>query len=354
MALTEREAETEAGPEQAEEFFPIPLAVMQPGTVAPVDLYLFQKSPPGYTLYKTADTPLNDEVRERLILNGVGDLYMRAEDEEAYCRYVEEQINAILQDDLLEIEKAWPVVYQASSHVMEDLFEDPKAGHNVRRAESMVSSLVTSVLKSEDPLKHITSLIKYDYHVYTHSVNVAVLLTAACREILSIKSEALLRQVGRGAVLHDIGKSQVPREIINKPGKLTEEEFEEIKKHPMGGLKMARERVELDPVGASIIRNHHEHFDGSGYPDGLEGEQIKPVIRLSTIIDVYDAMTTKRCYAEAKPPYSALKIMVHEMKGHFSIPELRSFIVFLGPRDDSRDVRAGSWQEHKAEHTGEE
>jgi putative nucleotidyltransferase with HDIG domain len=222
---------------------------------------------------------------------------------------------------------------------MKKVFESPRAGGNVRRAVQMVDSVVESALKSEDPLNDITALIAHDYYTYTHSVNVCVFLVATSRELLGVTSPSALKRVGRGAILHDIGKSQIPVEIINKKGKLDADEWEQMKQHPELGLEIAGRYISLSGVAADVIRHHHEHFDGSGYPDGLEGTRIRPVVQLSTVVDVYDAVTTRRSYAEASAPYSALKMMVEEMQGHFSLPVLRAFIRFLGPEEYSRDAR---------------
>ncbi|MFO7858190.1 MAG: HD domain-containing phosphohydrolase [Ectothiorhodospiraceae bacterium] len=337
----EQQSEARAvSPEAHQDFFPLPLGVMQPGTSAPVDLYLHEENPPRFVLYKSADAPLTDQVRQRLIRNGVEELHMRGDDEEAYHRYVEEQLDTILQDDLLTAEKALPIVYQSASRVVHHLFDDPRSGENLKRASRMVGFVVESVLESADPLQDISSLITHDYYTYTHSVNVCGLLVAAAKDLLAISSAKTLREIGRGAILHDIGKSQIPREILEKPGQLTPDEFEQIKEHPVVGLEMAGEHMRLSPTAAAIIRNHHEHYDGSGYPDGLAGEDIPPIVRFSTVVDVYDALTTKRSYGEAAAPFAALQIMTDEMEGHFGLEELRSFIRYLGPKERMHDVRS--------------
>ncbi len=325
--------------EAKEEFFPLPLAVMQPGTTAPIDLYLYEHDPPRYLLYKRAATPLTDEIRQRLLDNGVEELYVRTEDEDAFYEYVEEQIHAIMADDLLPLDQAVPIVYQTGIRTMKTVLEDPRSGENVKKAAKVVEPIVDAVLKSEDPVADITSLIAHDYYTYTHCMNVCVLLVAASRELLGISQQTPLRTIGLGALLHDLGKSRISEDILNKPGKLTEEEFAEIKRHPEYGLELARRYVSLTDTAARIMKNHHEHYDGSGYPDGLEGDQIHPVVRLSTVVDVYDALTTKRPYAPASTPYEALTIMAEKMKGHFGLNELRGFIRFLGPRDEMRDTR---------------
>jgi len=342
--MTGKSTTQETAPEDSEErgFFPLPLAVMQPGTTAPIDLYLREEEPERYLLYKRVATPLTDEIRARLLANGVKELYVRDEDEDDYYAYVEEQISAIVKDDLLPVDQAMPIVYQTGTRIMDHVLNDPRAGGNIKRASAIVEPVVDAVLKSERPVADITALIAHDYYTYTHSMNVCVLLVAASKELLGVTSQQTLRVIGLGGILHDIGKSRISDDILNKPGKLTEEEFRQIKMHPEWGLEIARDYVNLADTAARIIKNHHEHYDGSGYPEGLSGEKIHPVVRLSTVIDVYDALTTKRSYSDAVRPYEALKIMVEKMPGHFGLKELRAFIRFLGPADDMRDARSES------------
>jgi len=306
---------------------------MQPGTVAPVNLYIQIGDPPSSSLYKTAQTPLSEEVRERLLERGVSQLYVRKEDEQQYLDYVEQNIDDIIRDDLLPPDRACQIVYRGSSRVMVDVFDNPRAGRNLKRVQKMVEATVLSVMKHRDALWQMTSMASHDYYTYTHCVNVGVFLVAASKDLLGVKDEASLQRIGLGGMLHDIGKSLIPEDILNKPGKLDEDEFEKIKEHPLLGLELINRSRKLPGVAASIVRGHHEHFDGTGYPDGLSGERINRIVRLSTIIDVYDALTTRRAYAEAREPFEALELMLTKMPEQFDRSLLQGFVKFLGPRD---------------------
>jgi HD-GYP domain-containing protein (c-di-GMP phosphodiesterase class II) len=316
----------------AEGFFPIHLAILQPGTLAPVDLYLKAGSGAEVTLYKASQTPMTEEIRQRLLERGVGHLYLRKKDEYAYNQYVEQNLIAIVRDDLLPRQSACQVVYESSSRVMRDFFEDPRSGKNLQRASLMVRAVVLAIMKSTDALWDMTSLASHDYLTYTHSVHVSAFLVAGSKELLGITDRTMLQRVGYGGMLHDIGKSQIPEEILLKPGELTDSEFELVKEHPLLGAKLIEGHRKVPATAASIVRSHHERFDGNGYPDGLVGEHVRPVARLAKIIDVYDALTTDRPYASARSPYDALRVM-KKMDGHFDGPLLDSFVKFLGPKN---------------------
>ena len=323
-----------------EDLFPIPLAVIQPGTLAPVDLYILYDRPQHFILYRHALTPFREEIRERLLTHGVADLYLQRKDERAYHDYVEENLTTIIKDDLLPAPKACQLVYETSSRVMAETFEEPRSGRNMQRAHTMVEATVLSILKDPEALWHMTSVAAHDYYTYTHCVHVCMFLVSASRDLFGITDITLLRPIGVGGLFHDIGKSQIPQEILNKPARLTAEEFEKVKMHPALGVDIVKHDAKTPRSATQIIRSHHEHYDGCGYPQGLAGEGINKVARLATIIDVYDALTTRRAYAPARAPFEALDLMLNQMTAEFDVDMLRAFIRFLGPQEFRMELRA--------------
>jgi len=219
------------------------------------------------------------------------------------------------------------------------VLSDPRSGHNMQRAHTMVEAMVRSIIKNPDALWQMTSIASHDYYTYTHCVNVCMFLVSACQSVLEIRDGRALQRIGLGGLLHDVGKSQIPAEILNKPGKLTDEEFAAVKKHPQLGVDLARQHSKLPMAAGRIILGHHERFSGGGYPDGLRGEAISEIVRISTIVDVYDALTTKRSYGDARSAFEALKLMLQQMAAHFDGRLLRAFVLFLGPRQANGDAR---------------
>ena len=326
------------GREFGSDFFPVPLATMQSGTMAPVDLYIRSTKPGPVTLYRSADTPVRDEVRERLLANGVSTLWLRAEDRDAFGAYIERNLAAIVSDDQMPVEDVSQVVYACSVRVMKDVFDNPRSGDSMLRIQAVVEGAVLALLKDLDALWHITSMASHDYYTYTHCISMCMFLLGACRDVLGITDRAQLVRIGLGGMLHDVGKSQVPKAILLKPGKLTQREFEKIKAHPLLGLRTVRQFNTVSLVTASIIRSHHERLDGSGYPDGLGANDLSQVVRLAAIADVYDALTTDRCYAPARKPAEALKMMLTQTGLQFDQPMLREFVRFLGPGGDREEL----------------
>jgi HD-GYP domain-containing protein (c-di-GMP phosphodiesterase class II) len=315
------------------QFLPVHLALVQPGTVPPVALYLRAGAGEQFTLYCAAHTTFDEEARGRLLEHGVQALYVRLEDEGAHSQYVEQNIEAIIRDDLLPPGEASRLVYETSSRLMQHVFDDPRSGRNIARVEPVVRAAVRSLMRNPDTLWEITDLASHDYRTYTHSVNVSVLLVAFSLNVLSIQDASALESIGFGGMVHDLGKSMVPAEILNKAGPLTDEEFEKVQEHPLTGLSLVECHRELGTMETAIIRSHHERPDGRGYPDQLEYVDIPRMARVAKVLDCYDAMTTDRPYARARSPYETLRIM-KRMDGHFDETILNGFIRFLGPEGD--------------------
>ncbi|MDQ7092360.1 HD-GYP domain-containing protein [Desulfosporosinus sp. PR] len=159
----------------------------------------------------------------------------------------------------------------------------------------------------DTPRIDMLRLKEYDYSTFVHAVNVAILSALIARK-LGYKGRRL-RYLTMGALLHDIGKIKVPREILNKPGPLNEDEMNIVKRHPLEGEAMLREAA-VAPCILSSVRQHHERWDGRGYPDGLKGLNICQGAQIIAVADVYDALTADRPYRKALPPYHALEMIL--------------------------------------------
>jgi HD-GYP domain-containing protein (c-di-GMP phosphodiesterase class II) len=128
--------------------------------------------------------------------------------------------------------------------------------------------------------------------------------------------------------------------VINKPGHLSGDELTAIRKHPKAGLELLEHRSSVNVLSLKIVIQHHENYDGTGYPYGMSGNELHLFSRIARIIDTYDSMTSKRSYAAAKRPFAVLAEMKNDMPGCFDMELLREFIGFLGPKDSRRKIRA--------------
>ena len=193
----------------------------------------------------------------------------------------------------------------------------------------IANNIVEEIRESESMIVETINLSTYDNYTYTHSVNVdilSVVLGVAC----GLRDDEL-RKLSQAALLHDIGKTCVPIEILNKPGRLTDEEFDEIKKHPRYGYNMLKDNYDVSSVTRNAILSHHENEDGSGYPRNLTSENIHLFAKIIHIADVYDALTTKRVYKDAMNPADALEYLMGNVERLFDKELVATFMDYIAP-----------------------
>ncbi len=198
----------------------------------------------------------------------------------------------------------------------------------VTEVEKASEGMVESIMRNPDALVSLAQIKGYDEYTYVHSVNVSIFSTSLAHS-MGYDSESLL-QIGIGGILHDIGKMQVPDYILNKPGKLTNAEYGVMKKHPVYGLEMVKQRNTISELSKSVIIEHHERYDGTGYPRGLKGDQIREMGLIAAVADVYDAITTDRVYRSAWTPQKALGIIFKGCDREFSRRIVELFTRHLG------------------------
>lgn len=194
---------------------------------------------------------------------------------------------------------------------------------DIGEISDLTKKLLDSILANNDILLQTTDIKLYDDYTFAHSVNVATL--SVMLGILYGYNRKQLYELAMGALLHDIGKLKTPLAILNKPDRLTAEEFEQIKEHPLAGFNLLREKSNISLLSMHIALEHHEKFDGSGYPRHLKGVQIHEYARIVAIADVFDALTANRAYHAARPVHHAYRIMLAEGASHYDMRMLETF-----------------------------
>jgi putative nucleotidyltransferase with HDIG domain len=221
------------------------------------------------------------------------------------------------------------VICNESRTAVESMFQDVRLGNAVDKiaARKIVDDIVSSTLNSCDSLISIARIKTRDNYTYMHSVAVCAMMISLARE-LGLNEEDV-SQAGISGLMHDLGKAMMPIKVLNKPGKLTDEEFTIMKGHPAEGYKLLKSSDHIGPKVLDVILHHHEKYDGSGYPSGLQGEAISLFSRMAAVCDVYDAVTSTRPYRDGWEPAQSLKLMV-SWRGHFDPQILQAFIKSIG------------------------
>jgi putative nucleotidyltransferase with HDIG domain len=230
----------------------------------------------------------------------------------------------------VEVERAQRVLAQAKKEVSV-LFQEARLGKVVSTEHlgALVDDISDSVLRNPNALISLARLKTRDDYTYLHSVAVAALATGLARQLQLSTDE--IREAALAGLLHDLGKAAIPLDILNKPGRLTDEEFGQVKAHPRAGYDMLVEAGVDSAMALEVCLHHHEKVDGSGYPDRLKGDAISLYAKMGAVCDVYDAITSDRPYKAGWHPAESIRRMAQWAKeGHFDERVFQAFVKCVG------------------------
>lgn len=306
-------------------YVPIDLEYIELDTVCDQEIFLYVHN--QYVLYRGANVPFTLQDKVRLESAKTKTVYILCENESQLRRFYEQNLKNIVENDKIPTKKKADVLYHCALGIAQDIFEKPDHQDTMQRSKGVVDCTIRLLFKDSGAFSHMIGLSGHDYYTYTHSVNVLT-FTITLLSNLGFKDERFLKEAGMGALLHDVGKSKVPIEILNKPSKLTEDEWHVMRNHPIYGAEIV-EKAKMPDRGVDVIVQHHERVNGKGYPHGLVGESIPLASQVVSLVDAYDAMTSDRVYQKAKSSFEAMKIITTEMKEHYNPKMVETFIRLL-------------------------
>ncbi len=227
-----------------------------------------------------------------------------------------------------EVERAARICLDSKAAVV-SMFEEVRMGNavDVGGARQLVEEISDSIARNPGAIISLARLKTADDYTYMHSVAVCAMMVALARQ-LGLDEEQT-RSLGMAGLLHDLGKVAMPSEVLNKPGKLTDAEFDIMKTHPTEGYKMLMASSGVDAVALDVVLHHHEKMDGSGYPERLKGDAISLHAKMGAVCDVYDAITSNRPYKSGWDPAESLRKMA-EWTGHFDPKVFQAFVKSMG------------------------
>ena len=220
-------------------------------------------------------------------------------------------------------------IIQDSKKAITSMFNDARLGKavNAEAAGSLVTEITASVSRNQNALISLVRLKTKDDYTYMHSVAVCAFMIALAKELGLNETET--KQAGMAGLLHDIGKAGISLDVLNKPGALTDEEFDLVKKHPEQGHAMLIQAQILDEVVLDVCLHHHEKINGAGYPHKLAGDTISLFAKMGAVCDVYDAVTSNRPYKAGWEPGISLQRMA-QWEGHFEPDVFKAFVRSIG------------------------
>lgn len=220
--------------------------------------------------------------------------------------------------------------FTEATRIVRGLMDDIRLGKQVDLAATKptVEKITASVLRNSNAMMTIRRLKSLDDYTFLHSVSVCGML-ASFAKVLDMALPAI-HDIALGGLIHDVGKMRVAMAVLHKPAKLSPEEYRHIKSHVVLGSDLMRQTPGVPSLAMEVLEQHHERYDGSGYPKGLKGEEISRVGRMSAIIDVYDAITSARVYGKGLSPAQAVQKLFEWSKFHFDPELMQIFVKSIG------------------------
>lgn len=215
--------------------------------------------------------------------------------------------NVYIVDEYTKEEIEFTIRPELEQEMLKKAVEIRSKYPNISKLKEVVDDVVEEILQSNHTLLNLINVSIYDDYTYKHSLNTMILAVLTGKEYGLSKHR--LKALGLGALIHDLGKTLIPESILNKPGRLSEKEYEQIKRHPKEGYYLANENDDISPTSKICILQHHERWDGSGYPYGLKGEDMHLYSRIVSVADVYEALVANRPYREGVRPQEAWELI---------------------------------------------
>ncbi|MFI4853404.1 MAG: HD domain-containing phosphohydrolase [Phycisphaerales bacterium JB065] len=313
MAIVGRQASA------TREYFPAPLASLDSAELS-LDLYIRPSADSEPTLYRNAGLPFKEEDRNRLLEQGVQFLYIKVGQHAKYQAMLSNRVNCVMQDESLSGKERREIITGICSKLIEDAMENtsPEAIQSLFEVGNSIGQIASQ--EGDAAFSCLLNMSGHDFYTATHMMNVSIGCGLLARAVRPGDHEFSCAMI-RAGLVHDLGKAEIDPAILNKEGRLTDEEFEAIKSHPMSGVRALRELGITDPIAIEVTRDHHEHLSGNGYPRGIDTSKIGVPARLAAVVDVYDALTSAKPYRAAIAWEDALRMM-EESRGTQFDPDI--------------------------------
>ena len=296
---------------------------------APVDLFVQYEAHGPLVLYHRAGCPLEPDRLTLLIDGGVQNICVQSEDFQKFGSQLLATVESSADRESIPPAERFAVLQLAVAAEIEHATRLMDCGPYVAVAEK-VSRELTSLLTSSEVLPlDLYRLARHDFNTFTHVTNVAS-YGVVFAEHLNMCNGGDLEQFAKAAILHDIGKRFIPTSILSKPAKLEPHEREVIETHPQRGYEELCGRDDMSFDQLMVIYQHHERFDGKGYPVGLEGEEIHPWARMLAVVDVFDAMTGERPYRRPATVKQAMDYITSSAGTHFDPDMVAGWEAMMG------------------------
>lgn len=321
---------TSAYHDKNNKYLPVTLRSIKTGAFAECDLYLqtVVNNETKYLLYCKGNKVFDDERKESFVKKNIGKIYVSKNGNAQYLRYMESNLEQIVHDEMTVMHERIRIIYDVAINLLGDVMKGSNIFVNIERAKDWMTVVLDFLLRDREVFSHLKKVLKYDGNVFSHSVNMAA-IGLLFGYHLGISANDLL-VLGTGLLLHDIGKIRIdPYMVKSDFEKLTKEEKELVRKHTDLGFVLLSHSGNLAREACLIAKQHHEQYNGRGYPEGLKGEEIHYYSRITRILDEFETIMSKTTENDVNPAFQVLQVMVKKMDGNFDKEILKKFIDFM-------------------------
>ena len=292
-------------------YFPVFLTTIRSNFIQTFDIYIKLKG--NIVLYHSGGDNFTPEVRKKLIDNKVGVVYIPERNKDDYNQYLVDNLSFLTKDKSISMEEKTKILHYSVKTVAHQFFQKPDL-QTIPFFKDSVSKMTDFMLLDDESLFNLVRMASNSHETYIHSINVGVFGTGLAKFILGNDSKHNIKKIAEGLFLHDIGKTFIPQEIINKNAPLNHNEWNLVKQHPLEGYKILNRLNTTDDEIKIIVMQHHERNSGKGYPMGLKGDQIHLFSKICSIADSFEALTSNRPYRnKLESSFNALLILKNEM-----------------------------------------
>ncbi|RJP21286.1 MAG: HD domain-containing protein [Candidatus Omnitrophota bacterium] len=317
----------------ADEYMPLPIAELGAGDLAEFDIYMRRGD--RYILYRKMSTPITSDNIGALKKNHVSDLWVAPEDLEKYQQFINKKLEKVVDDETISIEEKCEKTLDLSSTIAKWIFDQDFSSDVLNATENIMQSVVKLMFQDRRAAHQLALQSRLFHEFHTHAIHVCVFGLALTHRLLGENKEKLIREIGPGFFFHDIGMLSLPREILERRGRLTQEEMQRIRNHPKIGAEILS-NLNLSTDAMKIVLQHHERGDGSGYPFGLREKQISVYARICSLAETFDALNTQQSYRVRHPTFDSLKIIKKEFLDHVGWDLFENFAtLFYSPKPNA-------------------
>lgn len=315
---------------EAYKYIPLDPKYLHPSGACEFSIYVYHPGRNRFVMFKKEDASIQKDQIDTLTKGGRQPIFVPHEYSYQLNEYLSENLSEIVDDPNLPLEEKTEKFHTMATSVMKGLFENPPDNETfVRTAKNVSDATSELIVHGPKAISQLNALRSYDYYTYSHSMNVTVLSLGLYQELVPNATMEQIKDLTRGVLLHDIGKRDVPTELTNKRGPLTESEWDVMRSHTTKGYERLDSDKDLSDDSRYVSLYHHEAVDGTGYPTKIKISEIPFTSRVCKVCDVYDALTSRRSYKNGMKPFETLQIMQQEMKTKIDQDILKQFIMFL-------------------------